>query len=122
MRIEGTNKTPDVRYDKVNNKLVIKGLSITENGQEFFNPLIDWIEHHLKTNDRLFTLEINLEYYNTMSNLSLLSIFKLFINRDDAKILWLYDEFDEEIGDAGNDFNDILGDSTNFEVRAISNE
>lgn len=119
MNIERTNKTPEVTYDESIKTLWIKGLSIPENGQEFYNPIINWIEDHLNNKREKLTLRINLEYYNTMSNLSLLAIFKQFKNNDNGSIIWMYDESDEEIGDAGRDFAQILNGTTNFIIEEI---
>lgn len=117
MNIERTNKTPEVKFDEETNTLMISGISIPENSQEFFNPILEWIEQHLSKKG--LTLRINLEYYNTMSNHALLSVFRLFKGKDNGNIIWMYDEFDEEIGDAGRDFHEILSDSTNFSIEEI---
>lgn len=119
MNIARTNKTPEVKYDESINTLFIKGLSIPENSQEFYDPIINWIDDRINNRKEKLILRFQLDYYNTMSNISLLAIFKLFKNNENGQIIWMYDESDEEIGDAGRDFLQILNDTTNFTVEEI---
>ena len=44
--IEGTTKTPTVKFDAGSGKIEIKGRSIPENSIEFYKPLVDWLEEY----------------------------------------------------------------------------
>jgi hypothetical protein len=46
--IEGTTKTPTVKFDAGSGKIEIKGRSIPENSIEFYKPLVDWLEEYAK--------------------------------------------------------------------------
>lgn len=45
--IEKTNKTPEVLFDFENNYLEIKGISIPEDSESFYRPLMEWIEEYI---------------------------------------------------------------------------
>jgi hypothetical protein len=42
--IEGTSKTPTVKFDSNEGVFEIKGRSIPENSVEFYKPLVDWLD------------------------------------------------------------------------------
>jgi hypothetical protein len=42
--IEGTSKTPTVKFDSTEGVFEIKGRSIPENSVEFYKPLVDWLD------------------------------------------------------------------------------
>ena len=42
--IEGTPKTPTVKFDSTEGVFEIKGRSIPENSVEFYKPLVDWLD------------------------------------------------------------------------------
>ena len=46
--IEKTNKTPEVFFDFKNNYLEIKGISIPEDAEGFYRPLMEWIEEYVE--------------------------------------------------------------------------
>jgi hypothetical protein len=44
--IEGTPKTPTVKFDAAKGVFEIKGRSIPENSVEFYKPLVDWLDSY----------------------------------------------------------------------------
>ena len=44
--IEGTPKTPTVKFDSTAGVFEIKGRSIPENSVEFYKPLVDWLDNY----------------------------------------------------------------------------
>ena len=44
--IEGTPKTPTVKFDSAEGVFEIKGRSIPENSVEFYKPLVDWLDNY----------------------------------------------------------------------------
>ena len=47
--IEGTPKTPTIKFDVSEGIFEIKGRSIPENSVEFYKPLIDWLDDYKET-------------------------------------------------------------------------
>jgi hypothetical protein len=111
--IVGSAKTPTINFEPQTGLLEIKGRSIPENAIEFFRPLVDWLEEYSKECKELTTANIQLEYFNTSSSKCILDIFKKLesINKQDDKevvINWYYEEDDEDMLEAGEDYQSIL--------------
>ena len=100
LQIEGTPKTPSIKFDYNNALLEIKGRSIPENSIEFYKPLVDW-------------LDIQLEYFNTSSSKCILDVFKKLESiqkggNSQVVINWHYEEDDEDMLEAGEDYQAII--------------
>ncbi|MBS1234075.1 MAG: hypothetical protein H6R34_639, partial [Bacteroidetes bacterium] len=68
INIEGTPKTPSVKFDKESGVMEIKGRSIPENSIEFYKPLVDWLEDYAKSPLKRTQVDVQLEYFNTSSS------------------------------------------------------
>ncbi len=110
--IEGTSKTPTVNLNAENGVVEIKGRSIPENSVEFYKPLVDWLEEYKKAPVGKTTVNIQLEYFNTSSSKCILDVFKKLedINKGDAEVVinWHYEEDDEDMLEAGEDYESII--------------
>lgn len=109
IRIDGTPKTPTVRFISAEGKLEIKGRSIPENSIEFYKPLIDWVEEYARQPQENTTVIIQLEYFNTASSKCLLDVFKrLEMVPKPVQVNWYYEEDDEDMLEAGEDYDAII--------------
>jgi len=111
----GTNKTPTVLFDADKGFIEIKGRSIPENSIEFYKPLVDWLDKYATEENAQGHTNVNiqLEYFNTSSSKCILDVFKKLeaINKLDGKeviINWYYEEDDEDMLEAGEDYQSIL--------------
>lgn len=109
IRIEGTSKTPSVAFDAGSGLMEVKGRSIPENSIEFYKPLMDWIEAYAKVAQPKTTVNIHLEYFNTSSSKCILDLFKkLEAVNNEIVINWYYEEDDEDMFEAGEDYDAII--------------
>ena len=110
--IEGTPKTPTIKFQPEEGKLLIQGRSIPENSIEFYKPLIDALENYSSSPKDKTNVEIVLEYFNTSSSKCILDVFKKLekINseKDGVVINWHYEEDDEDMLEAGEDYQAII--------------
>ncbi len=110
--IEGTPKTPSIRFESEQGLIEIKGRSIPENSIEFYKPLVDWLEKYSETPGALTKVNIQLEYFNTSSSKCILDVFKKLEAIHKAKheviINWYYEEDDEDMLEAGEDYESII--------------
>lgn len=103
---------PGVIFDKEKGKFELTGKACPENMEEFYEPLFNWLDEYLDqpNNDTLFS--IKLLYYNTASSKALLKILqkleKLHNKKFNVKVLWHYDEEDEEMLIAGEDYSELI--------------
>ena len=110
--IEGTAKTPTIKFEVDKGFLEIKGRSIPENSIEFYKPLIDWLEKYSLSPKVDTSVNIQLEYFNTSSSKCILDVFKKLesIHNKGGKIVinWYYEEDDEDMLEAGEDYQAII--------------
>jgi len=112
INIEGTPKTPTVKFDDQTSVLVIRGRSIPENSIDFYKPLIDWLDSFSAGNANGITLNMELEYFNTSSSKCILDVFKKLENISkqgkSVAVKWHYEEDDEDMLEAGEDYDAII--------------
>jgi len=112
LTIEGSPKTPTVKFDASQGTVEIKGRSIPENSIEFYKPLVDWLEEYSKGPASLTKVNIQLEYFNTSSSKCILDVFKkleaIYKAKNEVIINWYYEEDDEDMLEAGEDYESII--------------
>jgi len=112
LNIEGTPKTPTIRFDTNSGEMLIKGRSIPENSIEFYKPLTDALDAYTESPQGETKVNIQLEYFNTSSSKCILDVFKKLekINSGDSKVTinWHYEEDDEDMLEAGEDYEAII--------------
>jgi hypothetical protein len=113
LNIEGTAKTPTIKFDPSKGLVELKGRSIPENSIEFYKPLIDWLEKYSQSPQSNTIVNIQLEYFNTSSSKCILDVFKKLetINKagnSSVVINWHYEEDDEDMSEAGEDYQAII--------------
>jgi len=110
--IEGSPKTPTVIFDASEGIIEIKGRSIPENSIEFYKPLVDWLEEYKKDPLPVTKVNIQLEYFNTSSSKCILDVFKkleaIHKAKHDVEVNWYYEEDDEDMLEAGEDYESII--------------
>lgn len=121
--IEGSPKTPTIKFDPVAGALEIKGRSIPENSIEFYKPLVDSLERYSASPKKDTAVNIALEYFNTSSSKCILDVFKKLeaIHKSGGSsivINWHYESDDEDMLEAGEDYQAII--SVPFKMVEIS--
>jgi len=110
--IEGTPKTPTIHFDSKEGVFEIKGRSIPENSVEFYKPLNEWLDSYMQNPLDKTSVNIRLEYFNTSSSKCILDVFKrleaIHRAKHDVEINWYYEEDDEDMLEAGEDYDSII--------------
>ncbi|MFT5582091.1 MAG: hypothetical protein ACI9G9_001356 [Psychromonas sp.] len=113
LKLEGSAKTPSVDFSNDSGTLELKGRSIPENSVEFYHPLNEWIDFYGADPKKVTTVDIKLEYFNTSSSKCILDLFKklekLSGKNTDVKVNWYFEEDDEDMEEAGEDYQAIIG-------------
>ena len=116
--IEPTRVTPLINFDPQEGLLEIKGRSSPENTIQFYQPLMDALDDFLDESENGITANIAFEYFNTSSSKCLFDLFKKLgkLENDDRdlNINWFYEEDDEDMMEAGEDYSDLLDLEFNF--------
>ncbi len=111
--LEGSPKTPIVSLNHETGVLELKGRSIPENSIEFYKPIFDWIDSYHANPKTETKVNIVLEYFNTSSSKCILDLFKKLEslnNGGKTKVVinWHYEEDDEDMLEAGEDYQAII--------------
>lgn len=120
IEIEPTSTTPRISFRPAEGYFEISGKSLPENSFEFYKPLLDYIEAYAEKPGAETSLIFRLQYFNTSSTSHFLRMIKKFEKIQNegrpARVLWYYDEDDEDMKEAGEDFRvlsklpiDIIG-------------
>lgn len=112
LRVEATNVTPTIDFNPKDGVLELKGRSIPENSLEFYHPVYEWLDSYIKQPAEKTVIHLRFDYFNTSSSKCILDILKridkIDENGNDVLIKWYYDESDEDMMEAGEDYRDLL--------------
>ena len=122
--VEGTSVTPLINFDLEKGNLEIRGFSIPENSIEFYRPLNEALDTYASAVQLPTTnVTIELEYFNTSSSKCLLGLLRKLESMNKSgttvNINWLYEEGDEDMLQAGLDYNAII--NIPFKMKPVSN-
>ncbi|PLX15789.1 MAG: hypothetical protein C0599_16215 [Salinivirgaceae bacterium] len=108
-----TQNTPEIDFNTETNRYIIKGKSIPEDANQFYTPYKDWLEKHFDKNVDESQFIFDLEYFNSSSTkiiFDILIILRESIkNGNEIKVIWKYDEDDEELYNSGNELEEFIG-------------
>ena len=116
--IDPTSVTPYVMLDTSAEIFEIKGRSSPENSIQFYQKVLDSLEEYAVSGGDEFTANIAFEYFNTSSSKCLFDVFKRLGKIESSgktiTINWYYEEGDDDMMEAGEDYSDLLDLDFNF--------
>lgn len=109
IHLQGTAKTPEVICTLAPFVISLAGRSIPENSIEFYRPMMEWVDEHGASVEGQLEIKIRLEYFNTSSSKCLMDLLKRIEKVvSKAEVHWYYEEEDEDMLEAGEDYNAII--------------
>lgn len=120
LKLSKTDTTPTINFDVDHLDFTIQGECRPENVLTYFSPILTWLNKFKNwsinlTNpiEKTLHFHFKLAYYNSSSAKFLYSIFEKLKSVEEEgvtlKILWYYDELDEDLLENGKEFQKILG-------------
>ena len=105
-------RTPEVKFDPENNYFIIKGRSLPEDANIFYDPFKRWLKNYFtgKVDDCDFILQV--DYFNSSSSRIILEM--IYIIRDsinegnNINIIWRYEEHDDEMMAVGEEIQAMI--------------
>ena len=113
--LERTAKTPAIRFLFSENRLEITGVSIPEDADSFYSPLMEWVDQYVENKkNQKTTFVLKLIYFNTSTSDYLVTMLKNLkkIQPEDSQ-LYLYDDSMVEIDNSES--LEVNGHHTNVE-------
>lgn len=115
-KIPATKNTPEVILDP-EGTIEFTGRLIPENAEEFFHPIMEWINDYSLNPADITTIEIHLEYINSAGTKYLMSMIdNIHGNAKEGKVVinWYYEEADQDMLDKGTILSMNLNVPFNF--------
>lgn len=116
--IEPTRTTPLINFDPEEGLLEMKGRSSPENSIQFYLKVMENLERFAVSGGPHLRVNIAFEYFNTSSSKCLFDVFKRICKIENSgreiTINWYYEEGDEDMMEAGEDYSDLLDLDFNF--------
>ena len=110
LKIKPTTDTPAVYFNPAQGIFKMYGRSLPENSLKFWTPILREIENGIQTPK--LDIRVKMEYYNTSSSKCVFDLFRVFKSIEEKgvelTIRWYYDEYDEDMLEAGEDYRDLL--------------
>lgn len=112
LNIEPTLDTPKVTLDKGNNLMEISGKSFPEDIQEFFSPILKWIDDYIENPNPNTNFVFKLIYFNSASYKPILNVLfkleRLVEKGADVKVTWYAKDGDREMKESGEQFAEMV--------------
>lgn len=119
-KIAGTDDTPNIDFNP-GGKFIVSGRSLPEDVKAFFGPVFAWLDEYQASGPGSTTFEFELEYFNTASSKMILDLLMKIEDMKgagiDVKIIWYYDEDDEDMEEAGEEYEELV--DVPFELKIL---
>lgn len=107
-----TPRTPEITLDPKSGVFEIEGRSIPENSVDFYQKVMHWMDAYREEPNPQTKFVVKLEYFNTSSSKCLIDILrkleKIYTDGHEVVLEWHYDEYDDDMRESGEDFQEIL--------------
>ncbi len=112
LQIKASQETPEIIFDPQTGLFSITGKSLPEDVKEFYGPVLKWLGEYVEKPKPETILKVKMDYFNTASSKMILEVFELIKtihdNGQKLTIEWYYQEDDEDMQDAGEDYAEIV--------------
>ena len=116
IQLAGTEQTPQVLLNKEKSIFEFSGRSLADNAVEFYRPIMAWMTEYAESPNPKTELVFKMEYMNTASSKAIFDLFSLAQSIEGAKIVWCFQEDDEDMEETGEEFSSLV--KIPFELRA----
>lgn len=123
-RIEATEKTPEIVIDNELGVISIKGISVSDNPNSFFEEPLKQFSFYLDQAKENSVVEFYLSYFNTNTALIIRDMLRKIENLPDSsifKIKWYFEADDEDMKEVGDEFRQLFK-SLDFDLEGIVDE
>lgn len=126
LKIYPSKITPYILIDPKQEVFLIKGKSSPENTIKFYNLIFHGLKNYPLTGKSKLTVHISLTYFNSSTAKCLFDLIKILRQLQSSglsiSISWYYDMDDEDMLEAGEDYQSISRIPFNFVVLEVIND
>ena len=106
--IDATANTPLVSFNQHTGVLEINGRSVISDAENFYSPILEWLEDYAKEPAKTTSLVIDMQSFNIASSKRILFILyklnELKADGLDVNVEWHYNENEDEMYEVGQDY------------------
>lgn len=106
--IEATDTTPKIDFNIDSGEFSIEGKAINNDAEEFFRPVLDWLDSYSTVPHETTNVTVKLDYFNISSSKRILFVFYKLNELIDAgfnvNVKWYYHEDEDDMYEVGQDF------------------
>jgi len=111
--VKASTKTPEINFNSATGVLEMSGRSILEISNDFFAPVIGWVDDYGKNPSTETVVNARFEYFNTNASKSILDFFKRLeilhaMGKSKVLVKWFCAEDDEAMEEAGESYKTLL--------------
>jgi SiaC family regulatory phosphoprotein len=110
--LKGSADTPEITLDRMNNTYKFEGKSLPEDVEEFYSPIIQWVEEYAEAPNPNTNIIFKMKYFNTASSKMILDVMEGFAvaaeNGSKVEIEWHFQKIDEDMQEAGEGYAEIV--------------
>lgn len=117
LHIAATNETPDVVLDASLGQFEIGGRSLIDHPRDFYQDVLKWVKEYSAAPNEITNFTFKFEYLNTESAKSILGIITVLESISGTKIIWYFNEDDEDMEEIGEELAELV--SVPFEFNPI---
>ena len=116
--IDSTKETPQIHFDPKNNIFEISNRSLPEDADDFYKPVLSWLENYSKKPNTKTNFTFKFEYFNTASAryiTKIINILDEISDKNNVNIYWYYRDIDEDMLSMGEEYDEM----TNTEIELV---
>jgi len=120
--LKGGPRTPHLFVDQNQGIINILGKSTPEDARNFYRPFIEALQTYIDSEPPETQATIDLEYFNTASSkiiMGILDKLSSLANYTSVKMVWIYEEDDEEMMETGVDYQSLFGELIEIRPKKI---
>jgi hypothetical protein len=106
--IEATDTTPKINFNIESGEFSIEGKAINNDAEEFFRPILSWLDAYVSAPNEKTNVIVKLDYFNISSSKRILFVFYKLNELIDAgynvNVKWYYHEDEDDMYEVGQDF------------------
>jgi hypothetical protein len=120
LRYKATSQYPEIILDKTKGVFEFSGNSLPEDAKTFYQPILQWWDAYTADPNHETIVKFKMVYYNTPSSKLIFQILKKIENlanlRHKVKIIWMYNDEDIDIREAGFDLAEHIKVPFEFQI------
>jgi hypothetical protein len=113
--IPASKFVPEVNFNASTGELTMTGQSYHENANEFYDPILEWMQKFEKEFEGKITLNFKLTYFNTPVSRIFIQMLRIFEKHEQKVIVnWYYPDDDDDLLEDGRNLQESTKLKTNL--------